>query len=78
MSVAPGSTTRVHAPPRVWTLLEQRLPALAANLTRTGLLYHPRTFDTLLALHAALYDATTPGGERRLLAKYATGQEARP
>jgi hypothetical protein len=53
-----------------WTLLERRLPAVAAELTRTGQRYHRRTFDELLALHTALYDATTPHGERRLRAKY--------
>lgn len=60
----------------VWTLLERRLPALAANLTRTGLRYHPRTFDILLAMHMALYDATTPAGVARLKAKYTAPMEA--
>jgi hypothetical protein len=54
-----------------WEWLTATVPATAAWLKRTGLLYHERTWDLLLELYNARYDASTPGGERRRKAKYA-------
>jgi hypothetical protein len=59
-----------------WEWIKEKLPSTAAALTRSGVFYHPRTWDLLLELYEQRYDATTAHGHRRLRERWAAKQAA--